>query len=129
MITAPTPFAMTVANGMVASAKGIVRHTRPVFAIGASRKRPLPNRATLDTLQHRKDIVMTDNQIAAIAEGLSEIEREWITGWQGPKGAAFNCVAIDLGCKGLLRSATDWSLNEKGEAVRNHLQEQANARI
>lgn len=67
---------------------------------------------------------MTD-EIERVARGLSPLEREWITGWQGVAGAAFNAVAGDLRHKGLLRSATDWALNERGEAIRRHLQEKA----
>jgi hypothetical protein len=62
---------------------------------------------------------MTD--VETIAEGLTDMEREWITGWQGARGAAFNCVAGHLLDKGLLKGPLDWSLNEKGEAIRNHL--------
>ena len=59
--------------------------------------------------------------VETIAEGLTDMEREWITGWKGPRGAAFNSVAGDLLRKGLLKGPLDWTLNEKGEAVRNHL--------
>ena len=59
--------------------------------------------------------------IEAIAKGLTDLEREWITGWQGPAGAAFNCVAGDLLRKGLLKSIADWGLNETGLAVRDFL--------
>ena len=62
---------------------------------------------------------MTD--VETIAAGLTDMEREWITGWQGAKGAAFNCVAGDLRRKGLLKGPLDWSLNDRGQAVRNHL--------
>ena len=56
-----------------------------------------------------------------IAEGLSPMEREWITSWQGVAGAAFNVVAGDLRRKGLLKSRADWNLNALGQAVRQHL--------
>jgi hypothetical protein len=59
---------------------------------------------------------MTDP--AKIAAGLTDFEREWIIGWQGPAGAAFNVVAGDLRRKGLLRGRLDWTLNETGLAVR-----------
>lgn len=59
--------------------------------------------------------------VEAIANDLTDLEREWITGWQGPAGAAFNCVAGDLLRKGLLKSLADWGLNETGLAVRNFL--------
>ena len=69
---------------------------------------------------------MTDKaKIAAIADGLSDLEREWVTEWQGPAGAAFNIIAGDLRTKGLLASAVDWSLNPLGLAVRSYLQEQS----
>ena len=38
----------------------------------------------------------TPDHIVEIASGLSSLEREWITGWQGVAGAAFNVVAVDL---------------------------------
>ena len=62
---------------------------------------------------------MTD--VEKIAEGLTDMEREWITGWRGARGAAFNCVAGDLLHKGLLKGPLDWSLNDRGLAVLNHL--------
>jgi hypothetical protein len=62
---------------------------------------------------------MTD--VETIAEGLTDMEREWITGWQGARGAAFNRVAGDLRRKGLLKGPLDWSLNDRGLAVLNHL--------
>ncbi|ASP29682.1 hypothetical protein CHH26_05125 [Qipengyuania flava] len=61
------------------------------------------------------------DKIAEIADGLTDLEREWITGWQGVAGAAFNVIAGDLRAKGLLVSAMDWNLNETGLAVRKHL--------
>jgi hypothetical protein len=62
---------------------------------------------------------MTD--VETIAEGLTDMEREWITGWRGARGAAFNCVAGDSRRKGLLKGPLDWSLNDRGLAVLNHL--------
>lgn len=62
--------------------------------------------------------------LEAIAKGLTDLEREWITGWQGPAGAAFNAVAGDLRRKGLLKGPCDWNLNETGVAVHNHLKGQ-----
>jgi hypothetical protein len=61
---------------------------------------------------------MSDRDPNQIAASLSDLEREWITGWQGPSGAAFNCVAGDLRRKGLLKGIMDWNLNEMGLAVR-----------
>ncbi len=63
---------------------------------------------------------MTD-EAARIAESLMPLEREWITGWQGPAGAAFNAIAAGLRHKGLLKGAMDWNLNDLGIAVRTHL--------
>lgn len=63
------------------------------------------------------------SDVAKIAEGLSDLEREWITGWQGVAGAAFNVIAGDLRGKGLLISAVDWNLNNLGLAVRQRLME------
>jgi hypothetical protein len=57
-----------------------------------------------------------------IAAGLSDLEREWVTGWQGPAGAAFNAVAGDLRHKGLLKGSLDWNLNDLGLAVRKVLE-------
>lgn len=68
------------------------------------------------------------DKTAEIAAGLSDFEREWLIGWQGSGGAAFNCTAMDLLHKGLLCGSTNWNLNEKGRAVRAAiLQEQSNA--
>ena len=58
---------------------------------------------------------MTPEQIA---KGLSALEREWITGWQGPAGAAFNVIAGDLYSKGLLKGRMDWNLNATGRVVK-----------
>ena len=67
---------------------------------------------------------MTDQtEIARIAEGLSELEREWVTGWKGPAGAAFNAIAEHLYNLGLLNGASDWTLNTLGLAVCQHLME------
>ena len=65
---------------------------------------------------------MTEAQ--EILDKLTDMEREWITGWKGPGGAAFNAVAGDLYRKGLLRSSTDWNLNMLGLAVRALLEKQ-----
>lgn len=59
-----------------------------------------------------------------IAKGLSDMEREWLTGWQGPAGAAFNCVAGDLRHKGLLKGPCDWNLSPLGQQVRALIEEQ-----
>ena len=65
----------------------------------------------------------TPDHIVEIASGLSSLEREWITGWQGVAGAAFNVVAVDLQRKGLLKGVMNWNLNELGQRVRHYLQE------
>ena len=64
--------------------------------------------------------------IERIAKGLTPMEREWITGWQGVAGAAFNVVAGDLRHKGLLVSASNWNLNELGQQVAAYLKGQPN---
>ena len=56
-----------------------------------------------------------------IVAGLSDLEKEWITGWQGAGGAAFNCVAGDLRAKRLLVGPLDWTLNDLGLQVRARL--------
>ena len=66
---------------------------------------------------------MTEQSIKEIAEGLHDLEREWITGWKGVAGAAFNVVAMDLYRAGLLISSQNWNLNERGKAARSYLQE------
>lgn len=66
---------------------------------------------------------MSAGEIAKVAAGLLNLEREWITGWQGTRGAAFNAIATGLVRKGVLRGPMDWTLSEFGEAVRAHLQE------
>ena len=60
---------------------------------------------------------MTD--VAKVAAGLVTYERERLTGWQGPPGAAYNVVSEGLCEMGLLNS--DWSHSELGLAVRAHL--------
>jgi hypothetical protein len=60
--------------------------------------------------------------VARIAAGLTDFEKEWLTGWQGPDGAAFNVVATGLLRKGLLVGSLNWNLNELGLAVRAHLE-------
>jgi hypothetical protein len=64
----------------------------------------------------------TPEQIAA---NLTVMEREWLIGWQGSKGAAYNVVATDLVKMGLLKGLLgrldeplDWQLSATGEAVR-----------
>jgi len=64
-------------------------------------------------------------QVAQIAVGLDDFEIEFITGWQGPRGAAFNVVATGLVRKGLLRGM-DLNLNERGKAVRDYLKGNSN---
>lgn len=67
---------------------------------------------------------MQKDDVARIAAGLDRFEREWLTGWQGVAGAAFNVVATSLLAKGLLVGPLDWNLSEKGEAVRNFLEQE-----
>lgn len=62
---------------------------------------------------------MTD--VETIAKGLIPLEREWITGWQGPPGAAYNVIGEDLQSSGLLDS--NWNLTALGKKVAAHLSE------
>ncbi len=64
---------------------------------------------------------MTPEQIAA---GLCPLEREWLTGWKGVGGAAFNAIGESMAERGLTRSRTDWNLNERGLEVRAILEKQ-----
>lgn len=65
-----------------------------------------------------------EDEIKALVGSLTEPERDWITGWSGPPGAALNAVAMCLVKKSVLRSPTDWRLSKRGEAVRRYLKEQ-----
>jgi len=60
---------------------------------------------------------MTAEEIAA---GMTPLERERLTGWQGPAGAAYNAISEDLCEAGLLNS--DWSLSPLGHQVRSILE-------
>jgi hypothetical protein len=65
---------------------------------------------------------MTNNQsedIAAIAARLIDMEKERLTGWQGPGGAAYNAISEDLCEQGLLNA--DWSHSDLGLRVAAHL--------
>lgn len=62
--------------------------------------------------------------IEEIIAGLIELEREWILGWEGPPGAAYNVIATGLVRRGLLKSHSNWELTETGLAVRDSLLEQ-----
>ena len=62
---------------------------------------------------------MTPEQVAA---GLIPLERERLTGWQGPSGAAYNAISEDMCESGLLNA--DWSLSPLGLAVREILKTQ-----
>lgn len=61
------------------------------------------------------------SSIASKAASLDEFEREWVTGWRGVKGAAYNVVATSLFNKGLLMGRSDWRLNYLGEEVKLYL--------
>lgn len=65
-------------------------------------------------------------QAEQIAARLSEAEREWLTGWQGPPGAAFNVIGEGMAERGLTVSYTNWNLNERGLAVRNIILKEQN---
>jgi hypothetical protein len=57
--------------------------------------------------------------IEQIAVKLIDMERERLTGWRGPAGAAYNCISEDLCEAGLLNA--DWSLSTLGLEVRAFL--------
>lgn len=63
-----------------------------------------------------------------IAAGLCAMEREWLTGWKGVSGAAFNAIGEGMAERGLTRSYTDWNLTPLGLEVRAILQEQTDER-
>lgn len=69
------------------------------------------------------DSIVTD-EIDRVIAGLCPLEREWLTGWQGVGGAAFNAIGEGMAEMGLTISYTNWNLSEKGLAVRARLQEQ-----
>lgn len=54
----------------------------------------------------------------SIIERLDDFEKEWIIGWKGPRGAAYNVVAMSVYRKGLLKGLQDWRLNDLGEEVK-----------
>jgi hypothetical protein len=56
--------------------------------------------------------------VAQIAAELHPIERRWLIGWDGPAGAAFNCIGESMAERGLTVSHTDWTLSPLGLAVR-----------
>lgn len=56
-----------------------------------------------------------------IVARLCPLDRERLTGWQGPRGAAYNAISEDLCDIGLLNA--DWSRSELGLAVRAKLME------
>ena len=62
---------------------------------------------------------------AEIARGLIPMEREWLTGWQGVAGAAFNAIGARLARLGLTRSYTDWNLSPLGLEVCAILEQEA----
>ncbi len=59
-----------------------------------------------------------DNTIAE----LCDLERERLTGWQGPGGAAYNAISEDLCEAGLLDR--HWNLTQRGEAIAARLKAQ-----
>ncbi|SMD03779.1 hypothetical protein [Novosphingobium sp. B1] len=60
-------------------------------------------------------------KVEQIVKGLGALEIERLVGWQGPAGAAYNCISEDLCEMGLLNS--DWSISPLGLAVRSLIQE------
>ena len=62
---------------------------------------------------------MTD--AAKFAAGLCALEREWLLGWGGPAGAAYNAIGESMSERGLTISYTNWALSPKGLAVRDYL--------
>lgn len=68
----------------------------------------------------RLTIMSEAERVAQVARGLIDMERERLTGWQGPGGAAYNVISEDLCEQGLLRA--DWSLSPFGLLVKAHLE-------
>jgi hypothetical protein len=58
------------------------------------------------------------------ASGLTAMEIERITGWQGPGGAAYNVISTELVKRGLLNR--DWSLSPLGLALKAHIERTTN---
>ena len=59
------------------------------------------------------------NNVEAVARRLIPMERERLTGWRGPMGAAYNAISEDLCEVGLLNH--DGSLTPLGQQVRTCL--------
>lgn len=59
--------------------------------------------------------------VGEIAGKLTPLDCERLTGWQGPRGAAYNVISEDLCEAGLLNR--DWSLTPLGLAVKAHLEQ------
>lgn len=62
---------------------------------------------------------MTDD-LDKLARGLTALDQERITGWQGPAGAAYNVISEDLCEAGILNR--DWSLSPLGLALKAHIE-------
>jgi hypothetical protein len=63
-----------------------------------------------------------EEKIALVAGALSMSEREWLTGWQGPAGAAFNAIGECMAEMGMTVSRLDWNLSPLGLAVHTYLE-------
>ena len=63
---------------------------------------------------------MSDDIVAIVAR-LDPLQVEWLAGWQGVQGAAYNAVASSLCHMGLLNGPLDWRLNVRGLAVRDYI--------
>jgi DNA-binding CsgD family transcriptional regulator len=60
------------------------------------------------------------SELDKLARGLTALDRERITGWQGPAGAAYNAISEDLCSAGVLNR--DWSLSPLGLALKAHIE-------
>lgn len=69
-----------------------------------------------------RDNAMTEAE--KIAANLSSDEREWLTEWDGPCGAAWNTIGVGMAKRRLTISYKDWNLSPLGLAVRAHLERQ-----
>ena len=62
---------------------------------------------------------MTDD-LSELTRGLTDLDRERITGWQGVGGAAYNVISTGLQKRGILNP--DWSLSPLGLALKAHIE-------
>lgn len=65
---------------------------------------------------------MDDVEVAKIVGKLTPLDKEWLTGWLGPPGAAYNVIGEDLQEMGLLDG--NWNRTVLGERVAQHLKQE-----